>query len=995
MSTQQVVPTSKFQVLTAASTTEEGHVLSSVAPKQHSSMDAASLDNTTSPRSIMSADPLQTKAFSVAQDPSAVLLQLKSLPSLAVAEADKAKVRVGEKENTPACKQEQVTLEEAASIKSTVSAVTIKSTAVTPKAEQQEPKPTLLILCSSLSLNRQVGVRQELAYTILSSKGVSFTTLDGADPSNKDRRNELFAISGKRAVYPQFFLQHSSNATTTTTTTFWGDWERLETSNEMDTLVQDLGVEATPLQPMATATIATTEESITTTANSTNNVSATIIGTLPSKKTLLVLYSSQSLDRQVVANQQQLFTILQAQQIPYETLDGADIHNRHRRAELFAISNLRAIYPQIFIRQPGSKAPPHFWGEWEQVEAANEMGTLDFGIAIDPSDEESAATNLLPVPTMVEEAPDNQDQQQPVQAVMEEKEEEEVVAILPKAHVAEDKPTESDATTFEPEQLADTKETHVSNSNEPKAAGDEPTGTAQGAGSTPPAESSNENEQAPSKEGGLPPRPPSKGKDSNTASEKTSSVESIKDKRQTETDITIYGATGHVGKHCATYLMQKSLSFDGILQVTLAGRNAASLEKVRSDLSKKMGHLATIYPDSVGRCVFYTVAADCNDAQAIHAMVVRSKVIIQCAGPFAECGTNIVASCARAGVDYVDITGEISWAGEMRATYGEAAAKSGARIVSLCGFDSVPSDLAVFAAVQALREQCKPQNVEIESATTFHYTLGKANGGTIRTAAAMPVNLAKCFSRRIPFLMEDPLVLTHPRVRFDPEMENTRDRLAKSEWLNQLPSFHTIFNYGASAPFLMAPVNTKVVNASAISLKYGPKFVYKERYLPVGFKMTTRMRFVSVIPAIFVQLAVLFGGMLLKLPIIGPILISWIAPPGSGCSEMDCRTGVSEVYAEVSTAVDDAGLVARANCLLEFEGDAANWVTSQCVTEAALAFIINKDELPPRTKDGFGTPAEVFGNVLLERMKKSTIRPLTAVTSVRKATSPLEWQMYP
>ena len=69
-----------------------------------------------------------------------------------------------------------------------------------------------------------------------------------------------------------------------------------------------------------------------------------------------------------------------------------------------------------------------------------------------------------------------------------------------------------------------------------------------------------------------------------------------------------------------------------------------------------------------------------------------------------------MASCAEIGVDYVDITGEVSWAGEMRSVYGEFAANSGARIISCCGFDSVPSDLAVFAAIQALKKKCKPQN---------------------------------------------------------------------------------------------------------------------------------------------------------------------------------------------------------------------------------------------------------------------------------------------
>ena len=65
-------------------------------------------------------------------------------------------------------------------------------------------------------------------------KAIPYDTVDGADPSNKDRRNELFGISGRRGAYPQFFLVHGS------TTTFWGDWDRLESCNEDGTLETEL-----------------------------------------------------------------------------------------------------------------------------------------------------------------------------------------------------------------------------------------------------------------------------------------------------------------------------------------------------------------------------------------------------------------------------------------------------------------------------------------------------------------------------------------------------------------------------------------------------------------------------------------------------------------------------------------------------------------------------------------------------------------------------------
>jgi hypothetical protein len=44
------------------------------------------------------------------------------------------------------------------------------------------------------------------------------------------RRDELFRISGKRGVYPQFFLVRVEKASKTTT--YLGDWEYVEAVND-------------------------------------------------------------------------------------------------------------------------------------------------------------------------------------------------------------------------------------------------------------------------------------------------------------------------------------------------------------------------------------------------------------------------------------------------------------------------------------------------------------------------------------------------------------------------------------------------------------------------------------------------------------------------------------------------------------------------------------------------------------------------------------------
>jgi short subunit dehydrogenase-like uncharacterized protein len=459
--------------------------------------------------------------------------------------------------------------------------------------------------------------------------------------------------------------------------------------------------------------------------------------------------------------------------------------------------------------------------------------------------------------------------------------------------------------------------------------------------------------------------------------------ESVKDKEQTKSEITIYGATSFVAKHAIDYFMQVSLSLRGDRTITLAGRSKSKLLALQSLLTEKMANLTMITHKPMGKCLFDTVVAESTDVAALKNMVQRTQLVVNFAGPYTKYGEHVVAACATCGTDYIDITGEISWAGEMRQRYSDIAENSGARIISLCGFDSIPSDLAIFAAVDALR-RARRSNVEIESGTCWHSSAGMANGGTIHSALGIPLKLRYCFSQPTPFLLDDPLVLTHPRARFDPNNQEAKNRMAKVEWLNQLPSFDSILILGASAPFFMAPINAKVVHATAVALKYGPYFTYRERFLPLGVAPTRRMGLLSIIPALMVQLGLLVVAAILMTPYIGKFLADWLAPPGSGAPDYACKAGFAHVYSEVSTKPDARGLVDKANCSINFEGDPGNWVTAQCVCESALALILDKSKLPPRSKDGFGTPAELMGSVLLNRLQTTSVRPVKVKTHVRK-----------
>ncbi|HEX3920269.1 MAG TPA: saccharopine dehydrogenase NADP-binding domain-containing protein, partial [Caulobacteraceae bacterium] len=117
-----------------------------------------------------------------------------------------------------------------------------------------------------------------------------------------------------------------------------------------------------------------------------------------------------------------------------------------------------------------------------------------------------------------------------------------------------------------------------------------------------------------------------------------------------EFDIILWGATGYTGRLVAEHLL-KTYGVGGELKWAVAGRSAAKLAQVRAEIGS---------PEALPQ-----VIADADDAASLDAMVRRAKVIISTVGPYQLYGSPLVAACAAAGTDYVDLTGESNWIADM------------------------------------------------------------------------------------------------------------------------------------------------------------------------------------------------------------------------------------------------------------------------------------------------------------------------------------------
>ena len=133
-------------------------------------------------------------------------------------------------------------------------------------------------------------------------------------------------------------------------------------------------------------------------------------------------------------------------------------------------------------------------------------------------------------------------------------------------------------------------------------------------------------------------------------------------------DIVVLGATGFTGELTAAYLAENAPSD---CRWAIAGRSTAKLEAVRARLAENHPALADLP----------LVLADSTDPASLQALAESTRVVITTVGPYLAHGEPLVAACAAAGTDYVDLTGEPEFVDRMYVRHHAAAVAIGARIV--------------------------------------------------------------------------------------------------------------------------------------------------------------------------------------------------------------------------------------------------------------------------------------------------------------------------
>jgi len=375
-------------------------------------------------------------------------------------------------------------------------------------------------------------------------------------------------------------------------------------------------------------------------------------------------------------------------------------------------------------------------------------------------------------------------------------------------------------------------------------------------------------------------------------------------------DLVVHGATGFTGRLVVEYLLQRYPAGGG-LRWAMGGRSAAKLAAVRDELGAPADTPL--------------VVTDTTDAASLHALMDSTRLVLTTVGPYQLYGNELVAACAQAGVDYVDLCGEPAWMRRMIDAHEAQAKASGARIVFSCGFDSIPFDLGVFLLQTEMQARFGQPASRVRG--RVRKMKGTFSGGT---AASLKATLAAAASEPgVLDLLRSPFALT-------PGFEGPRQPSGAK------PMVDEALGEGVwVAPFVMAAINTRNVHRSNLLLghAYGADFVYDEMLVTgPGAKGEAIANAVAADKSLGSD--------------SGP-------QPGEGPSRAEREAGFYDV---LFLGEDAAGH--RLRVAVAGDRDPGYGSTSKMITEAAVCLLENRS-----TAGGIWTTAPALGQALIDRLQ--------------------------
>ena len=316
-----------------------------------------------------------------------------------------------------------------------------------------------------------------------------------------------------------------------------------------------------------------------------------------------------------------------------------------------------------------------------------------------------------------------------------------------------------------------------------------------------------------------------------------------------------------------------------------------------------------------------------------------TRVVMTTVGPFEQYGSPVVEACAKHGTHYVDITGESDFVKTMLLQWDDTARRTGAKIVSHCGCDCIPSDLSVMQLESAL-----PEGESLQKASLILEAQGGASGGTLATVALV----AEGKSRGPPNHDFDPCLRLPGGSESDCKTEASFP-MPTRKWKDG-----GRFEGSTLGFFVLSVPNSMTVMRSNALRGRSSRLLFEEGAWAPDWKT-------AFLPVLLQTV----GAILLSNPITAYLIKKVLPKPGEGPSMVDmtensffCMTGYG--YGSKGTKTETA---------LYFPKDIGYIETARMVSESAMCLAFDDDKLPVGAETGgFFTPSTAMGDALLNRL---------------------------
>ncbi|MEZ3117185.1 trans-acting enoyl reductase family protein [Halobaculum sp. MBLA0147] len=397
-------------------------------------------------------------------------------------------------------------------------------------------------------------------------------------------------------------------------------------------------------------------------------------------------------------------------------------------------------------------------------------------------------------------------------------------------------------------------------------------------------------------------------------------------------DVLVWGATGTAGSLVAAHLTDYHSPEE--LSLALGGRSEERLAAVAADCEAN-----TEWDD------IPLVIGDATEPDRLREIAATTDVVCTTVGPYTTYGTPLVAACVETGTDYCDLTGEVTWVREIVDEYHDAAVAADARIVTGCGFDSVPADLGTALAQEYALETddapCDTVRIYLED------VIGGVSGGTLASGAELFA--AASNDREARRTLANPYSIAPPGEREGPdEGEQAAPR-------------RDPLRPGWTGPSPMAPINERVVRRSNALLDYpwGRAFDCTE-VIPTGTGVG------GAAAAGAVAAGAGLATVAMSVDPVRELLRDHVFPdPGEGPSEETIENGRFTVRVLGRGTGEDGPFTVAAE--IGADRDPGYGATAKMLGESAVALCRDAADAP--LSGGVLTPATGIGTGLADRLR--------------------------